>query len=266
MSMPPASRTLAVLGSTGSIGEQTLDVVAREQERVVVTALAAGRSLERLAAQCERWRPRWVALEEAADEAAARTRLMAASPGAEVRVGPGSAAALAADCGAEVVVNYRQEAFAPVVMEHTANKGADVVFDNVGEAVMDDSMSCLAYNGRYLMMGFASDKTVADEKSIVPRRIAMGNIKLCGVLLAYADPAFATMVKQGTGWNLPSNELGARINSEIIDLVQGGRVRAVVGKVVEFEDVPAAFDAMANRQTVGRTIVKLWDDNEERET
>jgi hypothetical protein len=37
-------------------------------------------------------------------------------------------------------------------------------------------------------------------------------------------------------------------------------VRAVVGSVVEFEDVPEAIEAMANRETVGRTIVKLWDD------
>ena len=43
--------TLAVLGSTGSIGEQTLDVAAREPARLRVTALAAGRALDRLCEQ-----------------------------------------------------------------------------------------------------------------------------------------------------------------------------------------------------------------------
>ena len=38
------------------------------------------------------------------------------------------------------------------------------------------------------MMGFASNKVVADEPFIVPRRIALGNLKLCGVLLAYQAP------------------------------------------------------------------------------
>jgi hypothetical protein len=33
----------------------------------------------------------------------------------------------------------------------------------------------------------------------------------------------------------------------------------VVGKVVEFDDLPAAVVAMANRETVGRTIVKRYD-------
>lgn len=59
MSAPPASgrRDLAVLGSTGSIGEQTLAVAARERERLRVTALAAGANLGRLCEQARAWRP-----------------------------------------------------------------------------------------------------------------------------------------------------------------------------------------------------------------
>jgi hypothetical protein len=34
--------------------------------------------------------------------------------------------------------------------------------------VLDQSIKCTAYNGRYLMMGFASDKTKADQPFIVP--------------------------------------------------------------------------------------------------
>ncbi len=187
---------------------------------------------------------------------------LATDAGARViaTVGSGDKVQLCRDLGAETVVNYRTDAFAPVVMEQTGNRGAEVVFDNVGEAVMADSMACTAYNGRYLMMGFASDKVVADEKSIVPRSIAMGNLKLCGVLLSYADAEFGAAVKQAMGWNFPSRELGAEIMERIIGLVREQRVRAVVGRVVDFEDVPAAFEAMANRETVGRTIVRLWED------
>jgi len=117
-------------------------------------------------------------------------------------------------------------------------------------------MSCLAYNGRYVMMGFASDKSVADEPFLVPRRIAAGNIKVCGVLLSYADAERGAMLKSLMGWNLPTDELGREINREVVDLVRAKRVRAVVGQVVDFADLPAAMEAMANRQTVGRTIVR----------
>jgi len=98
-------KALAVLGSTGSIGEQTLDVAARESARLEVTALAAGRSLDRLCEQAARWRPRHVALEQASDPVAARDQLRAAAPGADVEVGPGAAARLVERCGAPLVVN-----------------------------------------------------------------------------------------------------------------------------------------------------------------
>ena len=49
---------LAVLGSTGSIGTSTLDVVARHPERFEVVALTAATQVDAMLAQCERFRPR----------------------------------------------------------------------------------------------------------------------------------------------------------------------------------------------------------------
>ena len=87
---------------------------------------------------------------------------------------------------------------------------------------MEESIKALAYNGRYLMMGFASDKTVVDETLIVPRRIALGNFKLCGVLLSYADADRQKMMKEAIGWNLPSDALGDEITRGVVDLVRQG--------------------------------------------
>ena len=44
---------------------------------------------------------------------------------------------------------------------------------------------------------------------------------------------------------------------EIVDLVGAGQVKPVVGRTIAFDDIPAAIEAMANRETVGRTIVML---------
>jgi 1-deoxy-D-xylulose-5-phosphate reductoisomerase len=60
-------RSLSILGSTGSIGCSTLDVVAAFPDRFRVVALAAGRSIDRLAEQAGRFRPRLVAVERAED-------------------------------------------------------------------------------------------------------------------------------------------------------------------------------------------------------
>ena len=165
---------------------------------------------------------------------------------------------LCRELGAHVAINYLEQDFAAVVMQETGDRGVDVVFDNVGEAVVEKSMRCTAYNGRYLMMGFASDKTVADEKWIVPRRVMAANLKLCGVLLAYAPEPAARMMKKAMGWNFAPRALGENIMREVCELVLSKQVKPVIGSVVEFEQIPAAIEAMANRQTVGRTIVKLY--------
>ena len=203
-----------------------------------------------------------VLIHAAAGGAGSAAIQLAVDAGAHVVATVGSAekVSLCRDLGAETVINYQTDDFAKIVMEQTSNKGVDVVFDNVGEAVMAESMNCIAYNGRYVINGFASNKEVVDEKFIVPRRIAAGNFKLCGVLLSYADRDRSSLIKQMMGWNLPSNQLGEEINRQIVDLVKAKRIRPVVGKVVAFEDVPSAIEAMANRETVGRTIVKLYED------
>jgi NADPH2:quinone reductase len=164
---------------------------------------------------------------------------------------------LCRDLGADVAINYNDADFAQVVLAETANRGVEVVFDNVGESVMEKSMQCTAYNGRYLMMGFASNKVVADEPFIVPRRVALGNFKLCGVLLAYQQPEMSEMLKTAMGWNFASAALGEEIMNEIVRLVLEHKIKPVIGQTIGFEDIPVAIEAMADRRTVGRTIVLL---------
>jgi len=164
---------------------------------------------------------------------------------------------LCRDLGAHVAINYNTGDFAETVLAETANEGVDVVFDNVGEAVMESSMKCTKYNGRYVMMGFASNKVVADEPFLVPRRVMLGNLKLCGVMLAYAQGDVREFLKTGMGWNFVPAELGARVMREIVEMVQDGKVKAVIGRVIDFDEIPAAMQAMADRETVGRTVAML---------
>src|SRR5450631_1979971 len=61
------TRTVTILGSTGSIGTNTLDVVRQNSDCFHVFALAAGRNIELLAQQIHEFRPRVVVVQEAAD-------------------------------------------------------------------------------------------------------------------------------------------------------------------------------------------------------
>jgi 1-deoxy-D-xylulose-5-phosphate reductoisomerase len=98
-------RRVAILGSTGSIGRQALEVLEARREHATLVGLAAGRALEGLCEQAARWRPAALALEAPVDPPAARAALAAASPGARLWLGPGAAARLAAESDADVVVN-----------------------------------------------------------------------------------------------------------------------------------------------------------------
>jgi 1-deoxy-D-xylulose-5-phosphate reductoisomerase len=60
-------KSLSILGSTGSIGRSSLDVVAAMPDRFRVVALAAGRSIEKLAEQVARFRPQLVSIDRAED-------------------------------------------------------------------------------------------------------------------------------------------------------------------------------------------------------
>ena len=90
-------RRLTILGSTGSIGRQALDVVRAHPDRFEVVGLSAGRDADLLASQADELEPAYVALESSEPGPLSNVA-------AEVLAGPGSAGQLAAE-QADVVLN-----------------------------------------------------------------------------------------------------------------------------------------------------------------
>ncbi|MHB8571434.1 MAG: NADPH:quinone oxidoreductase family protein [Candidatus Dormibacteria bacterium] len=60
--------------------------------------------------------------------------------------------------GAEVAINYREEDFVEVVNRATGGRGADVVYDPIGGDVFERSTKCIAFEGRIVVVGFASGR------------------------------------------------------------------------------------------------------------
>jgi 1-deoxy-D-xylulose-5-phosphate reductoisomerase len=71
-------RYLTILGSTGSIGESTLDVAARHPDRFKIVALTANESVEKLFAQCQRFHPRYAVMlnEDGAEQLKDKLRMI----------------------------------------------------------------------------------------------------------------------------------------------------------------------------------------------
>jgi 1-deoxy-D-xylulose-5-phosphate reductoisomerase len=91
-----APQRVAILGSTGSVGTSTLDVIARHPERFEVVGLTSNQRVELLLEQCMRWRPRFAVLPDAARARALRASLRDAGVATEVLAGEAALCELAA--------------------------------------------------------------------------------------------------------------------------------------------------------------------------
>jgi 1-deoxy-D-xylulose-5-phosphate reductoisomerase len=100
-------KSIAILGSTGSIGRQTLNVVGALPESFRIVALAAGKNVHEIAAQTLRHRPELVSLADATHAAELRERLRAANhaPLPEIQWGSEGLLAVATHPGAAIVVS-----------------------------------------------------------------------------------------------------------------------------------------------------------------
>jgi 1-deoxy-D-xylulose-5-phosphate reductoisomerase len=96
-------KNIAILGSTGSIGQSTLDVVARHPDRFGVVGLAEGHDVELLAKQIERFRPKVVSVRD--PESANRLRGLLGSHRPEILSGIEGACAVASMSEAQLVVS-----------------------------------------------------------------------------------------------------------------------------------------------------------------
>jgi NADPH2:quinone reductase len=155
--------------------------------------------------------------------------------------------------GADVVIDYRADDFGAAVDDATAGVGVDVVFDGVGGEVGDRSLDCLARNGRYLIIGFASGLEAEEVATVTPRRLCFGQFSIHGVLLSNTSDPIAA--RRATGFNITPRAIGEAVHARLLELLDAGAIHPIVGREVDFQELPAALDAMEDRATIGRVVV-----------
>jgi NADPH2:quinone reductase len=158
------------------------------------------------------------------------------------------------ELGADLAIDYRSDDFVAAVLDATDGRGVDVCFDGVGGDVMDRSLTCLARNGRHLVVGFASGIEAEDTPSVTGRTLCFRSISLLGVMLSYSSQP-TDLRKVPVNW-VPRS-VGEQVHAELVALLAAGAIRPIVGKTVAFEQLPAALDEMEQRQTIGRTVVQV---------
>jgi 1-deoxy-D-xylulose-5-phosphate reductoisomerase len=128
------SRRVVVLGSTGSIGTSTLDVIDHLGDRLLALGLSAHNNWETLFEQARRYRPRWVAV---TDPAVARTLDHSRLDGdCRLLTGPDGVAAMASDPDVDVVVSAIVGSAGLAGTWAALEKGKTVAFANKETLVM----------------------------------------------------------------------------------------------------------------------------------
>jgi len=139
--------------------------------------------------------------------------------------------------GADEVIDYREEDFVERVKELTGGKGADVIYDSVGGDVFDRSLKCIAWNGRLIVIGFASGR-IPEVKA---NRILLKNIAITGL-----------------HWGAHAANEPARVSETfeaLFELYAAGKIAPVIYKTYGLDEVPVALRALASRKTYGKLIV-----------
>jgi len=151
-------------------------------------------------------------------------------------VGGADKVALAKEVGADVVINRHDEDLVQVVKEVTDGRGADVVFDPVGGDSFFKSTKCIAFEGRILVVGFAS----GDIPSAALNHALVKNYDIIGL------QARAYRIRQ----------VGALRDyyETLVKLTETGAVRTVVTERLPLDQVADGLRRLGAGTTTGRIV------------
>ena len=146
-------KRLSLLGSTGSIGDSTLDVVARHPERFSVYALSAHRNGDKLVEQCLRFKPEVAVVGDAATAQQVAANLRAAGCHTEVLHGPQALVDVSASEGCDTVVAAIVGAAGLAPSLAAARAGKRILLANKEALVMSGAifMDAVRDNGAILL-------------------------------------------------------------------------------------------------------------------
>jgi NADPH:quinone reductase-like Zn-dependent oxidoreductase len=85
--------------------------------------------------------------------------------------------------------------------------------------------------------------------------MAYGNFSLCGVCLVYVNDPLG--VRRTLGFNWPSRAEGQEAHARILELLRTGAIHTVIGRLLAFDTIPEALEAMERRETTGRLVVEV---------
>jgi NADPH2:quinone reductase len=140
----------------------------------------------------------------------------------------------------EHVLNYKTEPkWRDKVKELTGGRGPDVVYDSVGADVLEQSLRCVNWNGRILVIGFAG----GDIPKIPANLILLKSASLIGVFWG--------------AWLGREPDVNRQNFAQMFEWYEAGKLSPIVSHTFPLERAADALYALINREVVGKCVISM---------
>lgn len=144
--------------------------------------------------------------------------------------------------GADAVFNYTQDTIKAKVMEFTGERGIDVAYDPVGADFAEQVVRAMAWNGRYLVIGFAGGKIPA-----IPLNLPL--LKGCSLV--------------GVFWGAHTRKepaVHAANLKALFELFESGKLKPHVTELDGLDRFTEALDVLNTRRSTGKVVIRVAAD------
>ncbi|THU03744.1 1-deoxy-D-xylulose-5-phosphate reductoisomerase [Lampropedia puyangensis] len=254
---------IAVLGSTGSIGVNTLDVLARHLDAYEVFALTAGRNVALMAQQCVQHRPAFAAMADVASAALLREQLQAQGVQTEVLAGAEAIAQLAAHTSVDAVM---------AAIVGVAGLAPALAAAQAGKRLLLANKEALVVGGAWFMQQVKAHGAVLlpidSEHSAVfqslPEDAATWSARVEKIILTASggpfrqrDPATLAQVTPAQACAHPNWSMGRKISVDSATMMN--KALEVIEARYLFDMPPEQLDVVIHPQSVIHSMVQYRD-------
>ncbi|PTQ68770.1 NADPH:quinone oxidoreductase family protein [Pseudomonas sp. GV071] len=141
--------------------------------------------------------------------------------------------------GADELINYSEGSLKEKLKELTGGQGVDVIYDPVGGDLFEEAFRSIAWNGRFLVVGFASGTI----PSLPANLTLLKGASLVGVFWG----AFAQRQPADNAANF----------EQLFKWFAEGKVKPLVSQTFPLTDAAGAINALGQRKAVGKVVVQV---------
>ena len=145
----------------------------------------------------------------------------------------------AKNIGADYLVNYSDGDLKTKIKELTNGKGADVIFDPVGGDLFDQATRCINWNGRILVVGFASGRIPEYKANLA----LLKGASMVGVFLGR--------------WMKEEPEAYEENLDELLELFKQKKIKPAPYQLIKMSDFVSAFNLFKERKVMGKVTLEI---------